>query len=65
MRSILLITLLAAGIGLAGAPGAVAAPVNGAVIKDTSIAVDTATQVGWWYHNRRRSHWRHGSRRWG
>jgi hypothetical protein len=60
MRSILIATVVAAGIGLAGTAGATAAPINAIVIKDIAALSDSATQVGW--HNRWRSHWRWGSR---
>jgi hypothetical protein len=62
MRTILLATLVAAGIGLLGASGASAAPVSGTSIRDAMQISDQVTQVGW--HGPRRSHWRWGSRRW-
>jgi hypothetical protein len=61
MRTILLATLLAAGIGFLGASGASAAPANGVSIRD-AVQLADVTQVGW--HGPRRSHWRWGSRRW-
>jgi hypothetical protein len=62
MRTVLIAIIAAAGIGLAASAPASAAPANGVVIKDTAkLTVAEAQQVGW--HNRRRSHWRWGSRR--
>ena len=67
MRTILMGVLAAAGIGLLGASGASAMPVNGLSTKDTAVVTDQVTKAGW--HSRYRSHWRWGSRgghwRWG
>jgi hypothetical protein len=61
MRRILLVTLVAAGVGFVVAPpGASAMPIGGAAIRDAAVATDQVTQVGW--HSRWRSHWRWGSR---
>jgi hypothetical protein len=60
MRAILLAMLVAAGTGLAGTPGAHAAPANGAAIIDAADATSLAEQTQYW-HGRRRSHWRWGS----
>ncbi|MCZ7657191.1 MAG: hypothetical protein M5U07_04745 [Xanthobacteraceae bacterium] len=64
MRALILAALLAMGVGLAGAPVASAAPVNGAAIGSAADAANLAEQVQW--HSRRRS-WRHrhGHWRWG
>jgi hypothetical protein len=45
MRTILLASLAAAGLGLAATSGASAAPVNGAVIGDLATAANAATTV--------------------
>jgi len=76
MRKIVFATLIAAGLGLAGATTASAAPVNGTVIHDSAVAVqETAKEAApvvkvqhWWrrsrYGWRHRCHYRHWSR-WG
>ena len=66
MRTILIIGLTAAGIGLAGTSGASAAPVNGAVIGDLAIATDHVTPVQWGHYRWRSygGHYRWGSRGW-
>jgi hypothetical protein len=59
MRGILLATLVAAGIGLAGTAGVSAAPINGAAIGNAANETNQITTV---------QHWRWGSgghRRWG
>jgi hypothetical protein len=59
MRGILLATLVAAGIGLAGTAGVSAAPINGAAIGNAASETSQIQQV---------QHWRWGSRggrRWG
>ncbi len=58
MRTILIIGLTTAGIGLAGTSGASAAPVNGAVINDLATATDHVTPVQW-RHYRWRSYGGH------
>jgi hypothetical protein len=69
-RMILIVGLAAAAIGLAGTPGASAAPANGAVINDLATTADHITPVRWWgrgYYHRRwghGGHWRWGSRGW-
>src|SRR5262249_58854050 len=52
MRTILVVGLTAAGIALAGTPGASAAPVNGGVIGGLATVTDPITTV---------QHWRGGS----
>ena len=54
MRGTLLAVIAAAGIGLAGAGGVSAAPINGAVIGDAADATSQVETV---------QHWRWGSRR--
>lgn len=65
MRRILTVSMVAAGIGLAGASGASAMPANGSVIGDAATAAGQVTPVQWGYGG----HWRWGSRgehwRWG
>ena len=59
MRATLLAVVAAAGIGLAGASGVSAAPINGAAIGQTADATNQIETV---------QHWRWGSgghRRWG
>jgi hypothetical protein len=60
MRSIVIATVAAAGIGLLGTSTASAMPLNGLSTQDTAVVTDQVTKVGW--HNRWRSHWRWGSR---
>ena len=56
MKSIVLATLIAAGLGLAGTLGASAAPASGAVIGETASHASLLQQV---QHSRWRSrHWR-------
>ena len=66
MRTILLASLVAAGIGLAGTSGASALPANGAAIGDAATTANHVTPVQWgWGHWRwgsRGGHWRWGSR---
>lgn len=68
MRTILLAMLVAAGIGLLGASGASAVPVNGAALGDAATTIDHVTQVQHWRWGSG-GHWRWGSRgghwRWG
>src|SRR2546428_13856415 len=59
MRKTLIFGLAAAGIGLAGASGASAVPVNGAVIGDLATATDHVTTVQHWRW-RSGGHWRGG-----
>src|SRR5258707_10306330 len=64
MRTILIVGLVVAGIGLAGTSGASAAPANGAVIGDLATAPDHVTPVQWgghWRWGSRGGHWRWGS----
>jgi hypothetical protein len=56
MRTILVVSLVAAGMGLAGTSGVSALPANGAVIGDAATAADHFTPVQWG------GHWRWGSR---
>jgi hypothetical protein len=72
MRTILLVSLTVAGMGLAGTTGVSALPANGAVIGDAATATDHVTPVQWgghWRWGSRGEHWRWGSRgghwRWG
>jgi hypothetical protein len=60
MRTILIAALVGAGIGLACASGASAAPVNGTVIKDAAATSGDVTEVGYRrrHHCRYRSVWR-------
>jgi len=68
MRTILVVSLVAAGMGLAGTSGVSALPANGAVIGDAATAADHFTPVQWGGHWRwgsrgeRGEHWRWGSR---
>ena len=68
MRTILLVSLTVAGMGLAGTTGVSALPANGAVIGDAATAADHVTPVQWGGHWRwgsrgeRGEHWRWGSR---
>jgi hypothetical protein len=50
MRTILILGLTAAGIGLAGVAGASAAPVSGAVINDLATTTDLVTPVQWGHY---------------
>src|SRR5262245_2334613 len=63
MRTILIASIAAAGVGFAATPGALAAPVNGAVIGDVATAPDHVTLVQWghWRWGSRGGHWRWGS----
>ncbi len=63
MRTILVASLVAAGIGLAGTSGASAAPVNAAVIGELATPSDHVTPVQWghWRWGSRGGHWRWGS----
>ena len=65
MRTMLLASLVASGVGLAGISGASAMPANGAAIGNAATAADHVTSVQWGYGG----HWRWGSRgghwRWG
>ncbi len=69
MRTILVASLVAAGIGLAGTSGASAAPVNAAVIDELATATGQVTPVQHWRWGSYGGHWRWGSRgghwRWG
>jgi hypothetical protein len=65
MRTILVVSLVAAGVGLAGTTGVSALPANGAVIGDAATAADHVTPVQWgghWRWGSRGEHWRWGSR---
>jgi hypothetical protein len=70
MRAILLATLVAAGVGLAGTAGVSAAPINGAVIGNAASETSAVTTVqhwrwgsgGHWRWGSRGGHWRWGSR---
>jgi ABC-type glycerol-3-phosphate transport system substrate-binding protein len=64
MRMMLIAGIAAAGIGLAAASGALAAPVNGSIIDELATATDNVAAIRWW------GHWRWGGRgyyhrRWG
>lgn len=61
MRSLMIAALVAAGVGLVGTSGVVAAPISGVGINPATVLTDMVEQAQW--HSRRRSHWRHGSRR--
>jgi hypothetical protein len=50
MRTILIASIAATGIGLAATSGTSAAPVNGAVIGDLATAPDHLTPVQWGGH---------------
>lgn len=69
MRSILLATLVAAGIGLVSTAGVSAAPINGAAIGNAASETSQITTVQHWRWGSRGGHWRWGSRgghwRWG
>jgi hypothetical protein len=63
-RTILIVGLAVAGIGLAATSGTSAAPVNGAAIGDLATAPDHVTPVQWgghWRWGSRGGHWRWGS----
>ena len=65
MRTILLVSLTVAGMGLAGTTGVSALPANGAAIGDAATAADHVTPVQWgghWRWGSRGGHWRWGSR---
>jgi len=71
MRGILLATLVAGGIGLAGTAGVSAAPINGAAIGNAADAASPVTTVQHWrwgsgghgrWGSRGGGHWRWGSR---
>jgi len=63
MRTSLLASLVATGIGLAGTSGTSALPVNGTAIGDAATATDYVTQVQWghWRWGSHGGHWRWGS----
>jgi hypothetical protein len=69
MRGTLLAVVAAAGIGLAGAGGASAAPINGLAIGQAADATNQVETVQHWRWGSRGGHWRWGSRgghyRWG
>ncbi|EJW11526.1 hypothetical protein A33M_3056 [Rhodovulum sp. PH10] len=60
MRGTILAIMVAAGLGLAGAGSATAAPLNGAGLLSTQNLANAVEQAQW--HGSRRSHWRWGSR---
>jgi hypothetical protein len=66
MRTILLASLVTAGIGLAGTFGASALPANGTAIGNAATTTDYATPIQWgrghWRWGSRGGHWRWGSR---
>jgi hypothetical protein len=66
MRTILLAGLVATGIGLVGASGVAAMPVNGAAIDDAAKAAGHVTPIqggyGHWRWGSHGGHWRWGSR---
>jgi hypothetical protein len=61
MRSIIFAVLVAAGVGLVGTSSGSAAPVRGLAILDAA-GLTTAVEQAQYWHSRRRSHWRRGSR---
>jgi hypothetical protein len=63
MRTILVVSLVTAGIGLAGTSGSMAAPANGVVIGDLANSTDHVTPVQWghWRWGSGGGHWRWGS----
>ena len=68
MRGILLAMLVAAGIGLVGSAGALAAPINGAAIANAADATSPVETVQHWRWGSRGGHYRWGSGghwRWG
>jgi len=69
MRATLLAVVAAAGLGLAGASGVSAAPINGAAIGHAADATNQIETVQHWRWGSRGGHWRWGSRgghwRWG
>lgn len=69
MRTISIVGLTVASIGLACMSGASAAPVNGAIIGDLATATGHVTTVQHWRWGSYGGHWRWGSRgehwRWG
>ncbi len=57
MRAIFAAVVVATGVGVLGAPGASAAPANGAAIANASQQTDYVTDVAggcgrWWFRNR-------------
>jgi hypothetical protein len=63
MRAIALAVIVAAGIGLAGAPGASATPVsNGGVLNEIVNGMQPLNQAQHWRWGSRRGHGRWGSR---
>jgi hypothetical protein len=62
MRSIVIATVMALGIGLFGVQASSAAPANGLVIGKAAGA-GNVEQV-YWRHWHSRWHWRHHHRRW-
>jgi hypothetical protein len=69
MRTILIVGMTVAGIGLTGISAASAAPVNGAIIGDLAAATGHVTTVQHWRWGSYGGHYRWGSRgghyRWG
>ena len=61
MKSLLLATITAIGIGLLGVPAASAAPMSGAVIGQT-VAADQLTQQVHWRYRHWHCWWHRGHR---
>ena len=62
MRSMLIASLVAAGLGVGAASSSMAAPVNAAALGELANTGAPVTQV-WWHHHH---YWRHGGHwRWG
>ena len=64
MRAILIATLVAAGLGLAGTSPTLAAPANGTAIADAVTLNPMVEQVYWRRYYHRHWRWRHHYRRW-
>ena len=67
MRATLLAVVAAAGLGLAGASGVSAAPINGAAIghaADATNQIETVQHWRWGSRGFRRCHGRYSSRFW-
>jgi hypothetical protein len=65
MRTIFIVGMTVAGVGLACTSAASAAPVNGAVIGDLATATGQVTTVQHWRWGSYGGHWRYGSRGYG
>ncbi len=62
MRKILVVTLIAGGLGLACTSVASAAPVAGTAAREAADLLNSVEQVQHWRYGSRGGHWRYGSR---